>query len=119
MIGDIPLPPPLERFVRDQLAAGRYQSEGDLVCAALALLAAAGAADSADPGGTAQGRRPTGLEPWGTCRGRAAGAGTEVPSATARRRPRGLLSDLRTDLSFDDVRAARRELWGGLRPGDV
>jgi len=35
---NVPLTPHLEQFVREQLAAGRFQSEGDVVSAALRLL---------------------------------------------------------------------------------
>jgi putative addiction module CopG family antidote len=35
---DFPLPPDLERFIRDQLAAGHFRSEDELVRTALHLL---------------------------------------------------------------------------------
>lgn len=37
---DSPLPPHLQQFVREELAAGRYQSESDVIQTALALLEA-------------------------------------------------------------------------------
>ncbi|HEX4607133.1 MAG TPA: type II toxin-antitoxin system ParD family antitoxin [Urbifossiella sp.] len=38
MTSDSPLPPHLERFVRDQLATGHFRSESDLIQTALRLL---------------------------------------------------------------------------------
>jgi len=38
MTNDLPLTPHLEQFVRQQLATGRFQSESDVIRAALRLL---------------------------------------------------------------------------------
>lgn len=51
MTTHLPLTPPLERLLREQLATGRYRDAGDVVAAALELLDArprpVGAADHA------------------------------------------------------------------------
>jgi putative addiction module CopG family antidote len=128
MISDMYLPPHLERFVREQVATGRFFSEGEVLRTALRLLEASSPADppaalqSADTT-TRSGRpssRPPAPERWEVLRERR--VDTSVTGATAvpaRRSPRGLLADLRSDLSFDDFKDARDELWTGLRPGET
>lgn len=121
----IPLPSDLERFVCDQIASGRFQSEDDVIRAALQLLQE-----------SARGDRPEGLNspaPTGRSRPPALAAVTgrwespaewrtssparETSPPPARRSPRGILADLRSDLTPDDFRAARAEVWAGCRPG--
>jgi hypothetical protein len=102
------LPPHLERFIRGQLAAGRFHSEGEVIRTALRLLEALSVADEPpgpryDEAAARPGRPP--LRPD-------AAGGWEAPGG--RRSPRGLLADLGIDVSFDDVRDARDELWAGL-----
>lgn len=49
MSDSFPLPPDLERFVREQLAAGRFRSEGELIRTALHVLEQRVAAPDTDP----------------------------------------------------------------------
>jgi hypothetical protein len=106
----------------------QYHSEGEIIRAALLLLEASARA-AAPPGtptnATAEGPtrqtvRPAVIERWETPdewrAGREETAETPTP---ARRSPRGLLADLSSGISFDDVREARDELWAGLRHGGV
>jgi putative addiction module CopG family antidote len=77
----LPLPPHLERFVREQLASGRYQNEDDVILAALQLLEAQTLSQE---------------------------------SSTSRRSPRGVLGDLPSTISPDEIKEARREMWSDL-----
>jgi antitoxin ParD1/3/4 len=49
MSDSFPLPPEFEGFVREQLAAGRFRSEGELLRTALRILAERVAAPALDP----------------------------------------------------------------------
>ena len=119
------LPPHLERFVRQQIAAGGYHSADEVIRAALHLLEGATLAETPAaprPAGAALGwsrpSRPAVSERWQTpaeWRASSPAPGTLPP--LPRRSPRGLLADLPSHLTFDDVRAARDELWSGLHPG--
>jgi putative addiction module CopG family antidote len=40
----------------------------------------------------------------------------DVPN---RRSPRGILADLHNDISFEDIKQARREMWHGLSDDDT
>lgn len=116
------LPPHLEQFVREQIAAGHFHSEGDVIRAALRLLEASAAADRFPrprSGETVAGTsdRPA-IERWEMLRGpQAEGRGVGQPPLPVRRSLRGLLADIPSDLSFDDFKEARSESWAGLRPG--
>lgn len=120
-----PLPPPLERFVREQLAAGRFRSEHELIRAAIGLLEASSPADP--PTGSRAGVpdvfcRPApsaATETWEPPLSRSPVAGAAATSGHERLSPRGLLADLHCDLDFDDIHEARSEMWGGLHPGRV
>lgn len=124
MLGSTPLPPHLERFVHQQIAAGSYRSEDEVIRAALHLLEGAslvGTPSGPRPEGTTPGRprpllRPALDERWQTPAEWRAGPAATEPSPP-RRSPRGLLADLGRGLTFDDVREARDELWAGLHPG--
>lgn len=102
MDSHLPLPPHLEWFVREQVVAGRFPSEGEVIRAALRLLersSGASPSDRALPGPAA------------------ASSDLSSPAPAGRRSPRGLLADLPSGLSYDDLRDARYELWAGLHPG--
>jgi putative addiction module CopG family antidote len=111
MTNDLPLPPHLEQFVREQLARGRFHSECEVIHAALELLE-----EHSFPHENS-GR-------WRTQAIEKGFAGKPSPSARSqlrddavpgvRRSPRGLLADLRSDLSFDDIRETRSEVWSGF-----
>lgn len=118
----IPLPSDLERFVCDQIASGRFSSEGDVVRAALHLLRESAPGDDRPAGPQSLpptgGSRPPVTGRWESpAEWRAASPARETSPPPARRSPRGLLADLRSDLAPDDFRAARSELWAGFRPG--
>ncbi len=119
MTNTTPLPPHLERFVHQQIAAGGYHSEDEVIRAALHLLegtslAGATPGRSGPPGRAALGERWETPAEW--LAGSTAKPATPPPP---RRSPRGLLADLGGTISFDDVREARSELWSGLHPGGV
>lgn len=120
---DTPLPPHLERFVRQQVAAGRYHSEDEVIRAALRLLEAsapAGPPSRIPPGRHRELARPAVGERWQTPGDWLANSATqETTPAPARRSPRGLLADLRSGITPDDIRDARSELWAGLRHGEA
>jgi Arc/MetJ-type ribon-helix-helix transcriptional regulator len=121
MPSSTPLPPHLERFVRQQIATGCYDSEDDLIRAALRLLEASSA--SGTPTGSRPDRhrelaRPAAGERWETPgEWLTDSPPTETTPPSARRSPRGLLADLRSGISPDDIREARSELWAGLHRG--
>lgn len=126
MTSSTPLPPHLERFVREQIAAGRFRSEGELIRAALQLLEASSLTDTPSgprpkqtaTGSTRQSERPPMTEKWEAPGEWLAGApGKDTTPAPVRRSPRGLLADLRSGVSFDDIKDARSEMWSGLRHG--
>lgn len=112
MSGGPSLPPHLEQFVREQVAAGRFPSEGDVIRAAIDLLATSptGSPEGATAGRSRRPGSAATLERW-----EVVGTGTAAPPA--RRSPRGLLADLRSGLSLDDLTDARTELWTGDHPG--
>ena len=120
MTSHTPLPPHLEQFVREQLASGRFQSESEVIRAALQLLEAHSPPHSASgtwrKPRTDDGPRNRPAGPAGEpVRGfEAPGSGAARP---ARRSPRGLLADLRSDISPDEIREARSELWSGFPRG--
>lgn len=118
MTSSISLPPHLERFVHEQIAAGRFHTEGELIRAALQLLEESSSAvgKPSSPWETAKGatlRQPAALEKWEVLRERSDSAGTNTTKGSARRNLRGLLADLRSDISFDDIKEARTEMWSG------
>jgi putative addiction module CopG family antidote len=119
------LTPHFQQFVRDQLKSGRYRDEGDLIRAALSLLEAQSTSlSSRESKGVAppcplsppaiKSRREI-LEPRPAYEG-VTGDGKEK-FAVARRSPRGILADLRSDLSLEDFKDARQEMWSALRRG--
>lgn len=78
---DARLPPHLQAFVREQLAVGRFQSEDELISAALILLAENVRFRDCDRVG-----------------------GTRISGSGDRRSPRGILADIRSHISADDSR---------------
>jgi hypothetical protein len=127
MNSNTPLPPHLEQFVREQIAAGRFLSEGDVLRAALQLLEESSHADM--PSGSRPNERvagfssqslPVATERWEVLRGpRADADGSSQLSAPAKRSPRGLLADLRSNLSPDQIADARHEMWAGFLHGEA
>lgn len=114
------LPPHLERLVRRQIAAGRYHSADDVIRAALQLLEASAPAGTppGSPDRRSERARPTLGQRWQTPGDWLAGSPAQgTTTAPARRNPRGLLADLRSGITYDDVRDARSELWSGLHDG--
>jgi putative addiction module CopG family antidote len=127
-----PLPPDLAQFVRVQLAKGRFQSEGEVIRAALYLLEEQSARHETsrtwrkteignarpsitpEPGTTQfwdRLRKVLGAPPMPA---QDAGA---VPAA--RRSPRGVLADLRSGISPDEIKEARSEMWSGFPRGEA
>lgn len=124
MPSSTPLPPHLERFVHQQIALGRYHSEDEVIRAALqhlVLMPPAGPSDGSQDGSTARswsGRPQSALdERWVTPGEWLDNRPAKEMTPPPRRCPRGLLADLRSGLSFDEVRETREELWAGLHSG--
>jgi putative addiction module CopG family antidote len=92
------LPPHFAQFVRQQVGVGDFQSEADVICAALRLLEArsrhGGAADESHQ--------------------------HELPAhSSPRRNPRGLLADIYQGIRPEDIDEARREMWSDFPRDDV
>ena len=109
----VPLTPHLEQFLREQLAIGRFQTEDEIIRAALRLLEDQ---TQGHPG------RETGTEPiawapraasWEELRDGLNNRATDRAALgpLTRRSPRGILADLRSNISLEDFRGARREAW--------
>ena len=122
------LPPHLERFVRQQIAAGRYHSKDEVIRAALRLLEesflsrtpSAPLSERTTSDWSRRLARPAAGERWETPGEWLAGSpAKETAPNPPRRSPRGLLADLPSGISYDDVREARGELWAGFHPGEV
>ncbi len=90
---NIPLTPRLEQFIREQLTSGRFDSEAEIVAAALRLL---------EIQSNSTNTQRTALS-----------SGTGVNRSS----PRGILSDLQSNLTFDEIQEARHEMWAGLGSG--
>jgi putative addiction module CopG family antidote len=101
-----PLPQDLERFVREQIAAGRYGSETDVYRTALLLLAESSLRRKSLPRHHSGNHWPGQVESWQILR-----EPSTTDAFTARRSLRGMLADLGSQLEFDEFREARREIW--------
>jgi antitoxin ParD1/3/4 len=122
----LPLTPHLEQFVREQLATGRFQTEGDIVRAALQLLEdqAVSQRFSGPSHGQSSEYGSTDRTPdWRELRKQ---LGTNrlphtdsTQLSASRRSPRGLLADLRSDIGPDEIKEARSEMWVGLPNGEA
>jgi len=130
MTDSTPLPPDLENFVNQQLASGRFQSANELIVSALQLFKQYSPPNQSlkirpnsnvehgpstnQPTIPSQPYRPElreRLRP-GDIQDRF------LPTHSAQRRsPRGILSDLRSHISFDDILEARREVWSSFPHG--
>jgi putative addiction module CopG family antidote len=100
----LPLTPLLEQFVREQLARGSFQTEGDVLRAALRLLAERSEESKATPAKPQADQALTSRVP---------GSDTAaIPSS--RRSPHGILADIRSDISADEIKEARYEMWSGF-----
>jgi len=127
---NVTLPPHLEQFVREQLASGRFQFESDVIYAALHLLeehsppnetSGTQLKQEIDKGLSTTPSKPATKQFWHGHRERLRaddmpGGGTPARPAV-RRSPRGILADLRSDISLDDIKEARSELWSSFPHG--
>jgi len=123
-----PLTPHLEQFVRDQLASGRFHTEAELIRVALGLLedhchsqshsavrlkselnqARAGApAERTVSESSERGQESENVRRFSD------------DKAPERRSPRGILADLCSHISPDEIEEARREMWAGLSQGEA
>jgi Arc/MetJ-type ribon-helix-helix transcriptional regulator len=98
------LPPHLEQFVQEQIAIGRFHSEGELIREALQLFQKQFLPHHASA-------------PWPEQEFDQGLRSRPAPRADGRRSPRGILADLRSDLNFDEFREARSEMWSGFQNG--
>jgi Arc/MetJ-type ribon-helix-helix transcriptional regulator len=96
MTHHIPLTPTQQQIVHDLLASGRFRSEDEIIGAAFRLLADRACAPRHEP----------------------LAAGNPSTSTNPRRSPYGLLADIRSDISAEDIDEARREMWAGF-PRDL
>lgn len=94
----VSLTPHFEQFVRQQLAAGRFNSEDEVINAALRLLEYQSLPQGAAVAGDKQMSQ----------------AAVPADLASGRRSPRGLLADIRSDITAEEIMEARREMWSGL-----
>jgi Arc/MetJ-type ribon-helix-helix transcriptional regulator len=124
----IPLTPRQERFIREQLATGRFQHESELFLAALELLE-----EQIEGPSTERREREVVADvivvpaesaraaSWDELREqlnqRTAGRDSAA-MAPARRSPRGILADIRSHIDLDDIKEARREMWAGVSRRD-
>jgi Arc/MetJ-type ribon-helix-helix transcriptional regulator len=92
---NVPLPPDLENIIRDQLAAGRFQSEDEVMRAALRMLD--------------ERRSPTPARP-----NLSGEPGPPARLPVVRRSPRGMLADLLSHISPDEITEARTRMWTSL-----
>jgi putative addiction module CopG family antidote len=110
------LTPHLEQFVREQLATGCFQTEDEVIVAALRLLEDQAHRLPRREVGTA----PTAWEPraasWEELRDRLnnGATGRTAPGPVTRRSPRGILADIHSNLSLEDFKEPRRELWASF-----
>ena len=117
----VPLTPHLEQFLREQLATGRFQTEDEIICAALRLLED----QTQRRSGREAGMDPTAWAPkaasWEELRDRLNNRDTDRAALDplTRRSPGGILADLRSNISLEDFREARRELWASLPRGSA
>jgi putative addiction module CopG family antidote len=103
-----PLPPELKQFVCEQLASGVFQSESEVLFAALRLLRQRSTSHATSAQRTLHG--PGQPSDDALSRSMSTNPG-------ARRSPRGILADLRSHISLDDIKEARSETWSGLSRG--
>ena len=128
----VPLPPHVEQFVREQLATGLFECEGDVILAALRLLEDQSLPpgplptqpkQNLDRGLIGKPAEPASKEFWGGLREQLQadrGHGSEaVRIPSERRSPRGILADVRSYISPDDIKEARREMWFGFPNGEA
>jgi Arc/MetJ-type ribon-helix-helix transcriptional regulator len=115
---DVPLTSHLEQFVRDQLTRGGFANEGDVVRAALQLLAFQSQSSS-----TSAAARPAHDHPWNqTGHNQQIDdlAGKKLPTLNVKRRsPRGLLADIPSHISAEEIKKARNEMWASLSHRDA
>jgi putative addiction module CopG family antidote len=117
----VPLTPHLQQFLREQMATGYFQTENEIIAAALRLLEDQTHARPRRDQGTAS----TAWEPraasWQELRNRlnTGATGRGAREQMTRRSPRGILADIRSNISLEDFKEARRELWAGLPRGSV
>lgn len=106
MTGHPPLSLELQRFIQEQIASGKFQSEEQVVLAALRLLAARPPQGSHTAFSTRQADRAP-----ATSSGVSDSEQSNLMEAGSRRSPRGLLADLKSELGPEDFKEARSEVW--------
>jgi Arc/MetJ-type ribon-helix-helix transcriptional regulator len=89
---EIPLNPESEKFIAKEISSGRYRSAAELIQDALRLLREGG-------------RLPPQPE--------------AASPASPRRSPEGILADLPSNISAEEIAALRREMWANFPRGDV
>jgi putative addiction module CopG family antidote len=128
----VPLSPHVEQFVREQLANGFFQTESDVILAALRLLEEQSVSHGPLParpkqnletGAIGKPSEPVSKEFWDGLRERLHAdrmPGKEAARiSSVRRSPRGILADLRSHINPDDIKEARMEMWSGFPHGDA
>jgi len=126
----VPLTPHQEQFLRDQLASGRFESEYDVIRAALQMLEEHSPPTSSpgsflkhklDSGLSSSPSPPTLKQSWDQFRDqlRADRAPGDAALSPRRRSPRGILADIPSHLDPADIRQARREMWAGFPHGEA
>jgi len=118
---NVPLTPHLEQFLREQLATGHFQTEEEVICAALRLLEDQTQGQRGRESATAPTAGPPRAASWEELRGRLNNRTTDRAALgpLTRRSPRGILADIRSNISLEDFREARRELWASLSRGSA
>jgi Arc/MetJ-type ribon-helix-helix transcriptional regulator len=116
MFSHLLLPPHLEQFVREQIARGHFPSETEVICAALTLLEEHSPPVEIPGTRRSQGNDQTPFrKPLEPVADRLPGG--EQARPTRRHSPRGILADLRSDLSLDELEHARNTMWSGFSHG--
>jgi hypothetical protein len=124
-----PLTPHFEQFIRDQLASGHFHSEADIIRAALHLLEQECVSQPPSPFQfRSMHHEPAGTPPKSAAshfqentpqknhNGLMANSAATAPSGP--RSPYGTFSDIRSDISPEDIAEARREMWAAFPHGE-
>lgn len=97
---NLSLPPDLQRLVHDHLIAGGFHSEAEVLRTALHMLEVQSPKATVTPDAVRSSVPPANLDQQ---------ASTAV--ANVRRSPRGMLADLASHISPDEIAEARAEMW--------
>jgi putative addiction module CopG family antidote len=117
----VPLTPHLEQFLREQLATGRFQTQDEVVCAALRLLEDQSQGRHGKEAGTDLAAGVPRAASWEELRGRLnnPATGRAALNSPTRRSPRGILADIRSNVTLEDFREARHDAWATLSRGSA